>query len=76
MLADEMLEKIERKIGEQPDITLEDLKEELSLPVCVSALCRTIDNKLELPLKKRHSSRKTRTVLMLWHQEKSGLKRS
>jgi transposase len=52
MLTDEMLEKIEGKIREQPDITLENLKEELSLPVCVSALCRTINNKLKLPLKK------------------------
>jgi hypothetical protein len=65
MLTDEMLEKIEEKIGEQPDITLEDLKAELSLPVCISALCRTINNKLKLPLKKRHSARKTRIALML-----------
>ncbi|MDR3299142.1 MAG: hypothetical protein LBU43_03860 [Candidatus Accumulibacter sp.] len=75
MLTDEMLKKIEGKIREQPDITLEDLKEELSLPVCISALCRTINNKLELPLKKRHSFRKTRIAMTLWHQEKNGLKR-
>ena len=65
MLDDNMLVKIEEKIKEKPDITLEDLKTELNLPVCISALCRTINNKLHLPLKKRRSSRITKTGRML-----------
>ena len=64
MLDDSMLLKIEERIKEKPDITLEDLKTELNLPVCISALCRTLNNKLHLPLKKRRSSRITKTVRM------------
>ena len=62
MLNDSILLKIEERIKEKPDITLEDLKTELNLPVCISALCRTINNKLHLPLKKRRSSRITKTA--------------
>lgn len=64
ILDDNMLLKIEERIKEKPDITLEDLKTELNLPVCISALCRTINNKLHLPLKKRRSSRITKTARM------------
>jgi transposase len=57
MLNDDQLQKIKTKIYEVPDISLEDLKEELQLPVCISALCRTINNKLHLG-RKKNSSRK------------------
>ena len=40
------------KILEQPDITLEELKEELNLPICISRICRIINNELKLPYKK------------------------
>ena len=46
------LEQIAQRIDEQPDITLQELINELNLPVCISALCRTVNNKLELSLKK------------------------
>ena len=46
------LDMIANKINEQPDISLQELIDELNLPVCVSALCRTVNNKLKLHFKK------------------------
>lgn len=46
------LERIANRINEQPDIALHELKEELSLPVSVPALCNTINKKLGLQRKK------------------------
>ncbi len=46
------LEQITNKINAQPDISLQELIDELSLPVCVSALCRTVNKKLGLRFKK------------------------
>ena len=51
-LDEETLEKIRERIQEQTDITLSELKEELSLPVSLTALCKTINNKLGLRRKK------------------------
>ena len=51
-LSAEQLEQIARKIDEQPDITLQELIEGLNLPVCISALCRTVKNKLKYRYKK------------------------
>lgn len=48
-----MLEQIRKKIEEVPDITLQELIEELSLPVKKSALCDAILYKLKLTRKKR-----------------------
>jgi len=36
----------------KPDITLEELKEELNLPISVSRICRILNQKLKLPYKK------------------------
>ena len=55
------LEQIVQKIHNQPDITLRELIDELNLPVCVSALCRTINNKLKLSFKKNSLSQRTKT---------------
>jgi transposase len=57
----QQLEQITQAINKQPDITLQELIDELNLPVCVSALCRTINNKLELSFKKNPSSQRTKT---------------
>ena len=46
------LERVRKRIEEQPDIALHELKEEFSLPVSVQALCKTINNKLGLRRKK------------------------
>jgi transposase len=46
------LEQITHKINVQPDITLQELIDEFALPVCVSALCRTVNSKLGLRFKK------------------------
>ena len=58
-LSPQQLEQISEKINEQPDITLQELIDKLSLPVCVSALCRTINNKLNFCLKKNSSFERT-----------------
>jgi transposase len=60
-LSPQQLEQIVYKIRTQPDITLQELIDELSLPVCISALCRTVNNKLELSFKKNSSSQRTAT---------------
>ena len=49
----QQLEQITNRINEQPDITLQELIDELRLPVCISALCRTINNKLGFRFKKK-----------------------
>jgi len=36
----------------QPDITLEEVKERLNLPVCISRICRILNRELDLPRKK------------------------
>ena len=51
-LSPQQLEQITDKINKQPDITLQELIDELSLPVCISALCRTVKNKLGFCYKK------------------------
>ena len=58
-LSTQQLEQIVEKINEQPDITLQELIDELSLPVCVSALCRTVNGKLGLRFKKNVARRRT-----------------
>ena len=51
-LDEETLQKIRKRIAEQPDIALHELKEEFALPVSVQALCKTINGKLGLRRKK------------------------
>ena len=51
-LSSQQLAQITKKISEQPDVTLQELIDELRLPVCVSALCRTVNNKLGFCFKK------------------------
>ena len=58
-LSAEQLEEITQRITSQPDITLQELIDELGLPVCVSALCRTIKNKLGFSLKKNSARHRT-----------------
>ena len=48
----EMLEKIAARIEAQPDVGLQELIDELSLPVSAPALCNTINKKLGLCRKK------------------------
>ena len=55
----EQLESVRTRIEEQPDITLAELIEELELPVCESALCRTVNNKLGLRRKKNGTRSRT-----------------
>ena len=58
-LDEETLEKIRKRIEEQPDIALHELKEEFGLPVSVQALCKTINDKLGLRRKKNGSRGRT-----------------
>ena len=59
-LSPQQLEQIALSINLRPDITLQELIDELNLPVCVSALCRTVNNKLEFSFKKNSSSQRTK----------------
>lgn len=52
-LSQDQLAQITNTINEERDITLRELIDRLSLPISVSALCRTINNKLELHYKKK-----------------------
>ena len=52
------LNKITDRIREQPDITLEELKEEFHLNISISALCRKL-LKRDLTFKKRRCSPKS-----------------
>lgn len=51
-LTPEQLEMIRIRILAEPDIGLSELIEKFKLPVCESALCRTVNNKLGLRRKK------------------------
>jgi transposase len=53
ILSIEQKEAIRILIIEKPDITLEEIKNELDLSICISALCRIINNKLKLYYKKK-----------------------
>jgi len=55
VLSEQQLQQITQKINEQPDITLQELIDGLGLPVCVSALCRTVNKKLGFCFKKNAS---------------------
>ena len=63
-LSDYQLEQIRQKILVQSDITLRELIDELSLPVCVSALSRTLRFKLGFKLKKKHYIQLSNNVKM------------
>jgi transposase len=46
---------------EQPDLTLEELKEKCGLPICISRICRILNNDLKLPYKKNTFSQKSKS---------------
>ena len=52
-LNEEDLTNITKAIADQPDITLEEIIEKLDLPICISALSRIINNKLNITYKKK-----------------------
>jgi putative transposase len=58
-LDEETLEKIRKRIEEQPDIALHELKVEFALPVSLPALCKTINGKLGLRRKKNGTRSRT-----------------
>lgn len=53
----DQLNQIEKQILEKPDITLQELLEQLKLPVCIATLCHTINQKLGLRRKKNFTSK-------------------
>ena len=53
-LSGQQLEQVRQSIIERPDITLQELIDEFSLPVCISALSRTLRFKLGFKFKKKH----------------------
>ena len=76
-LSECQLEQIRKKIIDCPDITLQELIDQLSLPVCISALSRTIRFKLGFKFKKKtlHPIEQQREDVIkqreLWQSEQS-----
>jgi len=60
-LSEVQLEQITKAIHAKPDITLQELVDNLGLPVCVSALCRTVNNKLGFCFKKNTTRQRTKS---------------
>ncbi|MDR1155160.1 MAG: hypothetical protein LBL04_10630 [Bacteroidales bacterium] len=58
-LSSEQLEQVRAAILEQPDITLQELKDRFSLPVSLPALSKAIRNRLKLYYKKNAVPRGT-----------------
>jgi len=52
---------LEAKVKECPDISLEELKAELNLPICISRICRILNEKLNLRRKKNSFSLKSKS---------------
>ena len=67
----DVMDKIIAKIKDKPDITLEELVEEFSLKISISALCRKLQ-RLNLNFKKRHYSRKSNSEKMFSNFAESG----
>jgi len=65
------LNKIADRIREQPDITLEELKEEFRLNISISALCRKLITR-DLTFKKRRCSQRNNSALTCNGYEASG----
>jgi putative transposase len=63
-LTPEQLEAVRVRILEQPDIGLLELIKEMQLPLCESALCRIVNNKLGLRRKKKRYTQQNRIVKM------------
>ena len=51
---------IKSTVLSKPDITLEELKEQLNLPICISRICRILKTELGLTYKKNAFSGKTK----------------
>ncbi|MDR1159674.1 MAG: IS630 transposase-related protein [Syntrophomonadaceae bacterium] len=52
LITEVKLKEIEELIKKRPDMTLEEIKEEMGLPLCISALSRIITKKLNYRYKK------------------------
>jgi transposase len=53
------LEQMKGLLKEKPDISLEEIKAEMGLEICISAIDKIINHKLKLRLKKKHYTRKS-----------------
>jgi transposase len=71
-LTTEQLEAIKSRIIDQPDISLLELITQMQLPLCVSALCRIVNNKLGFRRKKKRFTQQSRVVRMSNKNEKNG----
>lgn len=55
-LAEHRYDEVRQLLAEQPDLTLEQIRDRLQLDCSLAAICRTL-KKLDLPRKKKHSRR-------------------
>ena len=60
-LSAEEMEAVKQRVLEQPDVTLQELIDELKLPLSVPALCNIMNKKLKLRRKKNSKGGRTRT---------------
>ena len=64
-------DEVRQLLAEQPDLTLEQIRERLQLDCSLAAICRTLQ-KLELPRKKKHSKRLNNNGPMCRPHDRSG----
>ena len=73
LVSAETMDKVQKKIKEQPDITLLELIEEFDLKISESALCKRLIA-LGLTYKKKRSTPKPKSAKMLSRSAKNGKK--
>ena len=71
-ITEEILSQIEALILETPDITLQEIKDELGLTVALSVICDAVNKKLNLRYKKKLFSTQDRIVKMRKKPVKAG----
>jgi len=69
---EEMLEQIKVLILDYPDITLQEIKDELGLSISISIICDAINKRLNLRRKKKLFFPKDRIMMMFWKLVKRG----
>jgi len=71
-ITEEILSQIEALVLETPDMTLQEIKDELGLTVALSVICDAINKKLNLRYKKKRFSTQGRIAMMRKKPAKAG----
>ncbi len=70
-IAEHRSDEVRQLLAEQPDLTLEPIRDRLQLDCSLAAICRTLQ-KLDLPRKKKHSKRRNNSAPMCRPHGKNG----